>query len=260
MKKVLGRKQNMDNQSWRDAMVNIEEYVSRQELDLLVQDTVDSIKKLVNGRRVAFAWSGGKDSLVLEKVCEMAKIEQCMLAVCDLEYPKFIKWVENNKPENLEIVNTGQNLEWLSKHQEMLFPKDSKTAATWFKIVQHRGQEKYYREKKLDMIILGRRKVDGNYVGRDNIYTNRKGITRFSPLAEWPHEAILAFLHYYNISIPPIYSWEKGYLCGTHPWPARQHMKNHMQGWEEVYRIDPIIVEQAAEYIEAAKKFLKYIK
>ena len=43
-----------------------------------------------------------------------------------------------------------------------------------------------------------------NYVGKDNIYTNSAGITRYSPLAEWRHEDILAYIHYYDVKLPPI--------------------------------------------------------
>ena len=86
------------------------------------------------------------------------------------------------------------------------------------------------------------------------------GITRYSPLAEWKHEDILAYIHYYNVKLPPIYSWEKGYLCGTHPWPARQYMETEQQGWTEVYNIDKSIVEKAAQYFDGAADFFKTIK
>ena len=86
------------------------------------------------------------------------------------------------------------------------------------------------------------------------------GITRYSPLAEWRHEDILAYIHYYDVKLPPIYDWEKGYLCGTHPWPARQYMETEQQGWKEVYDIDKTIVENAAQHFDGAREFLKAIK
>jgi hypothetical protein len=138
----------------------------------------------------------------------------------------------------------------------MLFPKDSKTAAQWFHIVQHRGQAKYYKDKGLDMLLLGRRRADGNYVGKgDNIYTNGDGITRYSPLADWTHEEILAYIHYYGCALPPIYGWKNGYLCGTHSWPARQWTNGN--GWQEVFEIEPQIIEEAAKYFPEAKAILK---
>ncbi len=258
MQRVLGRKQNIDNEKWLSVNSEIESLVSREDLSELVKSTVKEIKSMTRGKRAAYAWSAGKDSLVLGRLCEMAGIKQCVLVVSDLEYPAFMAWVEENKPEGLEIVNTGQDLEWLQKHPQMLFPQDSKTAAQWFHIVQHRGQARYYREHDLDMMLLGRRRADGNYVGSgSNIYTSAQRITRYSPLADWPHEAVLAFIHYYHVPVPPIYDWKNGYLCGTHPWPARQWTGSEENGWKEVCEIDRSIVEKASEFFQGAKDALE---
>lgn len=200
----LGRKQNISNDAWLEAVAAIEQTVPREELDALTASTVEDIRATTEGERTAYAWSGGKDSIVLAKVCEMAGVTDSMIGVCNLEYPVFMAWVEANRPEGCEVINTGQDLEWLSKHPEMLFPQDSKTAAQWFSIVQHRAQRLYFKAHKLDSIILGRRRADGNYVGRkSNIYTDVKGITRFSPLSDWSHEHILAFIHYHQLPLPP---------------------------------------------------------
>ncbi len=257
MEKILGRKQSISNEDWIKAVEKIEQLVSKEELDLLVKKTVNEIRKITDGKKVAYAWSAGKDSIVLGKICELAGIKNCMIAICELEYPEFISWIHQHAPEGLTVINTGQDIEWLAKHQDMLFPSESKKASLWFKMVQHRAQAKYYKEQKLDIIVLGRRKIDGNYVGKGtNIYTDAKGTTRYSPLADWSHEAILAFLHYYNLELPPIYGWEKGYLCGTHPWPARQHMESEEQGWKEVLAIDKSVVEKAATYFQKASECL----
>lgn len=79
----------------------------------------------------------------------------------------------------------------------------------------------------------------------------------YSPLAAWSHEEILAYIHYHKLAIPPIYGWKNGFLCGTHPWPARQWTGSIENGWEEVYEIDQDIVKKAAEFIESAAEFLK---
>lgn len=255
MKKTLGKKQSIDNQEWIEAMEHIEELVAKEELDELVQNTIKDIQEVTAEKKVAYAWSAGKDSLVLGEICRQAGIMDCMLAVCDLEYPEFMSWVKEHRPENLEIVNTGQNLEWLKRHPEMLFPQDSKIAARWFSIVQHRAQAQYYKAQGLDIILLGRRRADGNYCGRgSNIYTDGKGVTRYSPLSGWSHEAVLAYIHYYDVPMPPIYDWPNGYLCGTHPWAARQHMRSEEQGWQEVYEIDRSINETASSIFPKAKE------
>lgn len=256
MKKILGRKQNISNEEWLEVMKNIEEYVSKEELELVISITLDEIEKMTKDKKTAYAWSGGKDSLVLGHICERAGLENCVLGICNLEYPAFLKWIENNKPKKLETINTGQDLDWLSKHPEMLFPTDSKKTSRWYSIVQHKAQNQYYKKHNLDILILGRRKADGNYVGKgNNIYTDRKGVTRYSPLSNWKHEFILAYIHYYKLKVPPIYTWPNGYKCGTHPWAARPYTEDVSKGWEEIYTIDKSIIDIASEKIESAKKF-----
>lgn len=258
---VLGRKQRVTNEAWLEVFGKIEHLVPREQLDEKVRKTVEEIMAETKGKKAAFAWSAGKDSLVLEQICYMAGINSCVLVISNMEYQAFLEWVEGHKPAELEIINTGQDLEWLAKHEQMLFPQNSQIASQWFHIVQHRGQAKYYKAKELDMLLLGRRRVDGNYVGKgSNIYTDGKGVTRYSPLADWSHEDILAFIHYYKVAMPPIYDWKKGYLCGTHPWAARQWTGSVENGWSEVYEIEPNIVEEAAKVIPSAKKFLKSLK
>lgn len=254
MKAVLGRKQSIENGDWLQAMKDIEKLVSQEELEALVATTVKEIQVKTAGKKAAYAWSAGKDSLVLGDICQKVGIINSMIGVCNLEYPVFMKWIDTNKPAGCQIINTGQDLQWLAKHPDMIFPQESTKAARWFAIVQHRAQANYYKEQQLDMILLGRRRADGNFVGRgDNIYTS-KGVTRYSPLAAWEHEYILAYIHYNKIALPPIYGWHNGYKCGTHPWPARQWTEN---GWKEVYEIDPNIIRDAAACIPEAKEFLE---
>lgn len=254
----LGRKQNIKNDEWIAAMANIENAISRDEIEELAGQTVEDIRTKTGGKKAAYAWSGGKDSIVLGKLCENAGVDDCMIGVCNLEYPAFMDWVQKNKPAKCEVINTGHDLEWLAEHPEMLFPQNSQTAAHWFSIVQHRAQRDYFKAHGLDMIILGRRRADGNYVGRKtNIYTDGKGVVRFSPLADWTHEQLLAYIHYNKLPLPPIYEWHNGYLCGTHPWPARQWTGGEENGWREVYNIDKEIVITAAEHIAGAKAYLE---
>jgi hypothetical protein len=139
----------------------------------------------------------------------------------------------------------------------MLFPRDSATAAKWFSLIQHRAQKEYYRANELDLILLGRRRSDGNFVGRDgeNIYT-AEGVTRMSPIADWSHAEVFAAIEYTGSELPPFYRWPRGYRVGTHSWPARQWCQTEAQGWAEVHSIDPAVVELAADYMPGARAFL----
>ena len=258
---MLGRKQNISNADWLNVAAQIEELISWQELKAAVDLVVADIKNKTAGKKAAYAWSGGKDSLVLGHICEQAGIVDSMLAVCDLEYPAFLKWLMANKPSGCAVINTGQNLDWLAKHTEMLFPQNSAVAGRWFAKVQHKAQRCYFKQNNLDVLLLGRRRADGNFVGRgDNIYMDSKGVSRYSPLADWSHEQILAYIHYHKLTLPPIYDWKNGYLCGTHPWPARQWTGSEQNGWQEIYDIDKDIVITAADKLESARIFLREVQ
>lgn len=257
MKTVLKRKQNQENSLWLEVMEHIEEYVSREELEALVKDTKSEIEKVIAGKKVAYAWSGGKDSIVLSKICEELGVNASVFAHTELEYPAFMEWCNEHMPKGCTPINTAQDLLWLAENPEMLFPKDSKTDYRWMQAVQQQAIKMYFRHNKLDMILVGHRKADGNYIGTNNISRNGAGVVRYSPLAEWPHEALLAYIHYNNLDMPPIYGWKDGYLLGTHPWADRLHTGSVMQGFAEVYEIDPSIVESAAEVLPEARQFLE---
>lgn len=214
---MLGKKQNIKNDDWLKALSLIESTVSRSRIEALTVRTISDIKRQCSGKRAAYAWSGGKDSIVLGHLCERAGVKDCVMVVCNLEYKAFTDWVKEHSPERLEIINTGQDLKWLSQNLQMLFPQDSATAAKWFHIVQHRGQALYYKKHKLDIICLGRRKADGNYVGRgSNIYTNAEGVTRYSPISDWTHEEVLAYIHYHKLLTPPPYTIGATVTCVAH--------------------------------------------
>ena len=82
---MLGRKQNISNADWLNVAAQIEELISWQELEAAVDLVVADIKNKTAGKKAAYAWSGGKDSLVLGHICKQAGLVDSMLAVCELE-------------------------------------------------------------------------------------------------------------------------------------------------------------------------------
>lgn len=253
---MLGKKQAISNEDWLRAWKNIENLVRKEEIDALVDQTVEEIKKNIKGRKVAYAWSGGKDSLALQFVMEQIDLFPCFFIRTNLEYPAFLRWVHSHKPRGLTIINTGHDLKWLSQNLSMLFPKQG-VPDKWDKLILHQTQDRYYRQNQLDMLILGRRKADGNYTGKSTIYTTKKGMTRYNPLRDWKHEHVLGLIHYYQIPLPPIYKWPNGFKVGTGNWAERPYTGSIQQGWKEVYTIDPSIVEKAATLIPSAREFLE---
>jgi 3'-phosphoadenosine 5'-phosphosulfate sulfotransferase (PAPS reductase)/FAD synthetase len=222
--------------------------------------TAAAVRQVCRGRRVAFAWSGGKDSLALQVIMRAAGIEECVFGMTrGLEYPAFLAWVTDHMPDGLEVIDNGWDMGWLARHPGMLFPRSADVAAKWFKGVQHVAQEKFYRSRGLDVLILGRRRDDGNFVGRGVPIYAAGGITRYSPLADWTQADVLTCLRCEGWTLdgmPPFYSWPRGFRCGTHPWPARQWCRDEQHGWEEVYKIDPTLVMTAAAVMPGAASFL----
>lgn len=254
--KTVGAKQDGDNDRWQYVWDNIQQIIPRSHVDEIVSRKVDEVAQAVQGKRVGYAWSGGKDSQALRVVMELAGINQCVMGMTKgLEYPEFLAWATDNMPPELDIVYTEQDLPWLKEHQDMLFPQDSATASKWFSSIQHRAQKIFNKRYGFSMIILGRRLADKNYCGPAGLY-EANGITRYSPIYNWTHEEVLAVCFYYNVSMPPIYDWVNGWVVGSGAWAARQWTRTTQNGWKEVYSIDRTIVIEAAQYIDSAKDFL----
>lgn len=252
------RKQSLDNAEFASMRARATLEFSKAHISSKVARAAEEISAMCRGRASAFAWSGGKDSVALEYVARVAGVSDSVLGICDLEYPAFLAWVTVHMPGRLEVINTGLDLDWLADHQEMLFPQSSAVAAHWFAMVQHKAQRKFCRDNDVEVLILGRRRDDGNFVGRcgENFYENA-GTKLYSPLADWSHGEIFALIDHYQLALPPFYTWPRGYRCGTHPWPARQWCRGIGDGWREVHQIDPSIVHMAATRLQSARDFLE---
>ena len=255
----LKRKQGSDNADWVDVWNHIEDYVSRDELDSAVATAISDIRRATAGKNAIYGWSGGKDSLVLSQLCREAGVERCIFTRTNLEYPAFERWAMEHLPPNCTVNNLGYDLDWLAQNPDMLFP-DAKHDQLWHKILQIRGYEAAHRSLNPDLIVTGHRVADGNIVGRDGFIRKQSGEVRFAPLAAWPHELILAYLHYHRLELPPIYGWKLGWVYGTHTWPERGGKEDHRVTWGEVYDIDRSIVYNAAEKLDSARKFLIWLK
>ena len=190
---------------------------------------------------------------------ELAGVHDCVMGMTtSLEYPAMLRWVTANMPDGLTVVTRPLDLKWLAAHPLMLFPQGAH-GPRWFQLIQHRVQRDYFAAEDLDLLALGRRKKDGNYIGKpgDDRYTDGKGTTRWSPIWDWSHEAVLSLLVREHIDLPPCYGWPRGFQVGTGAWPARQFTSNRDQGFCEVWEIDADLIRQAAEVLPAAADWMR---
>lgn len=251
MRAVLGKKKVTPNRAWASVCANIEDYVSRSEVERFADLAVSEIRARTRGKRCAVAWSGGKDSLVVHALAERAGVSRGVFVHTDLEYPAFMRWAEDNKPAGIEPLNTGHDLEWLARNPRFLFPEGGKDRGAWYQRIQQAHTRKYAERNRVDIMLFGRRRAEGNCLrpGSGGVY---------NCIADWPHEVVLGFLHYNGVDLPPFYEWPDGFVHGTHSWNARNPGgKTQGQVWGEIYQIDRRIVLDAARLIPSARDFME---
>lgn len=259
MKQVLGRKQTSKNEDWIYAWEHIEDLISPEEVEEYAAASLAEMREAVAGKRVAFAYSAGKDSIVLADLCEKLSILHGYFAYCELDYPAFVKWVKENKPDSVEMMHTGLGYGWLKKHQNLIFA-EGQLGQRWHQISQRGPFTKMFFDNHLDLLLVGHRRIDGNFCGRNGYIRKRSGETRYAPIRDWPHEALLGYIHYNQLPLPPIYGWKDGWVQGTHAWPEREFCSEDiMKGYREVYEIDPSILDRAAKYLPSACHFLEEV-
>lgn len=249
----LVRKQNSAQSDWITAWDEIRLDPDHDRAGRLVKAAAARMRDFTKGRKSAFGWSGGKDSLALEVVSREAGLRESLLVTSALEFPAFETWTDAHAPEGLTVHRRDSvNMDWLLSRPEMLFPRGP-SSARWFQIVQHAGQRAHAKASGLEVLAMGRRRSDGNYLGpsagasqhayRDNA---GGGFIRYSPISDWSHEDVLHVLVSYGMSLPPNYHGPRGFRVGTGPWPSRQWTESDAQGWAEIHYIDPSILTQAA--------------
>ena len=261
MKRVLGRKQSMkpeDEALWWRVIDNIENYVTKREVDDAAVEALDRIKTMTSGKNAAFAWSGGKDSLVIADLCKKLNITRCRCFYTDVEYPAWQKYLEENKPTCCEMIKIPIDLNYLAKHEKIVL-NEVRINQVWNKRIRQEPLLKWLHNSDVNVILLGHRAIDGNVCGKGGIRQKAANKFLFSPIHDWSHELLFAYLHYNNIELPFIYRWYRGFYQGTHCW-AERTTGTVEEGYREVFSIDSSIVYKAAEFLPTAKKFLEDLK
>lgn len=245
-------KQRSEQGSWLAAEADAYDFPDPDRAEHLISTAAQRIRRLLADehlRHPGYGWSGGKDSQALRIVCERAAVDECYLAISNLEWPAFLAWATDHMPARCHVVLRSRlDLTWLKANPQMLFP-DSQGAARWFSLVQASGRRLYVRGRGLDVVFLGRRLADGNQVaprgGVGWTYRQEQALIA-SPLFDWTHEDLLCVLGAHRTPLAPNYRWPRGYRVGTGSWPARQWVGSRANGWDEVTMIDRDVARRAA--------------
>lgn len=257
------RKQSTSPDDWSSIRRDAVEQISADEVERLVDDAADHVRRAAAGRRAGIAWSGGKDSQVIREVCRRAGVHRGMLALtnAELEIPAFESFVADEH-DVIELVRRQEwDLQWLADHPAMLFPDDATQAAKWFAGVQWRLQRQWCRSAAIDVLFMGRRALDGNFAGPhgDGSYRDKAGFWRACPLWKWTHEQVMATIGHLGLPLAPNYDWPRGFRVATGPWPKRRRLESEHATWAEVDAIDRGIIEHAATKIPAAADYLRSV-
>lgn len=264
---MLNKKQQIaDNSEWLKAFEKCTDSITRAEIAALEYRTIQLIRKVANHyRKPCSGWIAGKDSLVLDRILQKAGIRYTPIMWRGVnEYPSMVEWIAENKPRNLiEEVIGKYSLEFLETHPDYLFCSNG-TRQKWMSTKWTR-QRKDIAKHGFDLFITGRRLKDGNICGtKESGYVVEKegsSYATFSPLAEWSHEQLLAYIKYENILLPPFYTYKRGFLIGSvamGEWTERPMLdKTEDEVWDELYEIDPSIVIGASKTLTRAKRYLE---
>lgn len=263
---MLSRKQSVrDNLEWLRAYEECTSVHSQGSIQELEKRTIESFTSALSRySNPCNGWIAGKDSIALQLLVRRSGVPCTPIMWRGInEYPAMRDWIDENKPNGIvESVIDKFTLGFLESHPKYLFCKGD-TRNRWM-------AEKWKRQKSdmskygFDVMVLGRRIKDGNQCGRrsDGFIAKKNGYDVYSPMAEWTHEQLLAYLRYNDIELPPFYWWPRGFLIGSiamGEWTERAGFgMSDKEVWQEIWQIDSSIVISAANKgLSSAENYLE---
>lgn len=266
----LKNKASAQSPDWAFAFEHIEQFISKEEVESLFNQTIDFVKRSVQGKRAGFGWSGGKESIVLADIMEQSGVDiSCFVYNSEMNYKSFCQWAKDNMPHGCVVYDRARefNFAKMAQYRMEAFSENNSDYDRFMTLGHRRGFSEFCESHNLDMFIMGTRKADNNVCGKapDYITTNkRQKWVRFSPMAEWPTEAILGYIRYFKNSyesIPPQYGYENGWKYGSDaPIYSKLLGETRAQMWQRVYRNDPELVIRASQYLKSAREYIETLK
>lgn len=265
---MLQKKQGIkSNQEWLAAFEKSTELYSKEYINDLEKKTIEHIKKVSAGfNNICNGWIAGKDSIVLHHILKKSGIKSTPIMWRGInEYPCMIDWIKKNKPENLvEEVIDKFNFDFLEKNPTYLFMQGD-TRQKWMS-VKWRRQKADIKKHNFDLFIVARRLKDGNQCGlkTNDFVVDSKGYKTYSPLAEWNHEEMFAYIKYNKLELPPFYNFKRGFLVGSvamGEWTEYAVLDlTENDVWNELWKIDKNIVINASKHLTSARNYINQKK
>jgi phosphoadenosine phosphosulfate reductase len=180
-----------------------------------------ALKMHPDGFRLAF--SGGKDSIVLYKLAEMAGVKfKAHMQITTLDPPELMRFVRKYYP-NVEMHRPGINFYNLIKKKKMLPLRQTRYCCQYLKeqagagtvtMVGVRKEESRRRALKEEIEMYGKKfagTIDQFTIEKHRIHSciNGKDKIILSPILDWTHNDIWAFIHENNMPYCELY--DKGY-------------------------------------------------
>lgn len=244
---------------WLYVWDHYQDFHTKESIEELIAEAVAEVKSVCDGKNAAYSWSGGKDSIALQIVCEDAGIKKGFCCYNDLYFKQSIEFFNTHCPEGIELHNTGENMVWLSQHQEWLFPKDGHK---WNMRTHLKYQPVYCKQNNIDVLMMGKRTIDGNNIAKELVFHKTNGVNLYCPIRHWSHEDVLCALRYRNKELSDLYFTDNGFYYGDTCLARMKPLKGERfeDTWKRFYKIDPDKVLLAAKLgIDSAFRALEEI-
>ena len=219
--------------------------ISKRECAELMKRTAEEMAMVLRNERVVYGWSGGKDSVVLERLLRMVGDYVGVCVSTQLEYPCVDLFLAKNKPPRTEIIRTPHDLNWLIRNPRMLMPTDARTKSEWYRIVQHKHTDDFAKRIGSTMLVFGRRTEDGNVIPA-KVYSVEGKARRYNPLKDFTHLQIWGIVRHFDLPEYPLYARHSSSLVtGTGAWAQEPN-------WEIVRETDHGLYDRVRRFFPYA--------
>lgn len=193
--------------AWRQAKIDADTSASKARCEALIEKAVSRIPD----GNLMYGWSGGKDSLALQIICETAGVDRCVLSTIGerWEFPVMWEFYKSHKPSKCEVFDCNITVEYLNKHPNLVFPTEYPDVYRWFKI----QNQPWKHIKDVDWLIVGHRVCDCNVCGKNGVLKNR-----VAPMFDFSHEDVFCILAQNDVDLPETYFYPNGFDNGSNAW------------------------------------------